>query len=182
MSVYGTELPNLPCALKAAIGNGKRTLGHLASLSRAKGPQSRDKLKSAYGKLLSSTSRVVGQAKRFAKEIAEGLKRASDLMGQLALDALRQHIDEMVPRVRQVMKQTRARIYRGDTRAEGKIVSLFEPATEVIGKRISVAKRRHGLNRCRYRGDVGLKRWVGLGVLADNLINIGRAIQNQGDP
>ena len=154
----------------------------IARAARAKGPQSRVKLKSAYGKLFSSTSRVVGQAKRFAKEIAEGVKRASDLIGQLALDALRQHIDEMVPRVRQVMKQTRARIYRGETRAEGKIVSLFEPATEVIRKRISVAKRRHGLNRCRYRGDVGLKRWVGLGVLADNLINIGRAIQNQGDP
>ena len=78
---------NLPCVLKAAIGYSKRTLGHPASLSRAEGPQSRDKLKSAYGKLLSSTSRVVGQAKRFAKEIAEGVKRASDLMGQLALDA-----------------------------------------------------------------------------------------------
>ena len=59
----------------------------LGSLPRAKGLQSRDKLKSAYGKLLSSSSRVVGQAKRFAKEIAEGVKRASDLMGQLALDA-----------------------------------------------------------------------------------------------
>jgi IS5 family transposase len=266
----------------------------IARAARAKGPQSRDKLKGAYGKLLSSTSRVVGQAKRFAKEIAEGVKRASDLMGQLALDALRQEIDEMVPRVRQVMKQTRARIYRGDTRAEGKIVSLFEPATEVIRKgkaakptefgkmiklqeaenqivieyevydrrpndsdllvpaiethqatfgrvphlvaadaafysgkneagakakgvkrvcipnrstksrerkreqkkrwfrngqkwrtgcegRISVAKRRHGLNRCRYRGEVGMKRWVGLGVIADNLINIGRAIQKESD-
>jgi IS5 family transposase len=103
----------------------------IARAARAKGPQSRDKLKSAYGKLLSSTSRVV---KRFAKEIAEGVKRVSDLMGQLALDALRQHIDEMVPRVRQVMKQTRARIHRGDTRAEGKIVSLFEPTKEVIRK------------------------------------------------
>jgi IS5 family transposase len=39
-----------------------------------------------------------------------------------------------MPRVRQVMKQTRARIYRGDTRSEGKIVSVFEPATEVIRK------------------------------------------------
>jgi IS5 family transposase len=29
--------------------------------------------------------------------------------------------------------------------------------------RISVLKRRHGLNRCRYRGDDGMKRWVGLG-------------------
>jgi IS5 family transposase len=36
--------------------------------------------------------------------------------------------------------------------------------------RISVVKRRHGLNRCRYKGDAGMKRWVGLGVIADNLI------------
>lgn len=40
--------------------------------------------------------------------------------------------------------------------------------------RISVIKRRHGLARCRYHGLQGMKRWVGLGVIADNLINIGR--------
>ena len=40
--------------------------------------------------------------------------------------------------------------------------------------RISVIKRRHGLVRCRYHGLQGMRRWVGLGVLADNLINIGR--------
>jgi transposase, IS5 family len=267
----------------------------IARAARAKGPQNQEKLKGAYGKLLSATSRVVGQAKRFAKEIAVGVKRASDVMGQLALDALRQAIDEMVPRVRQVMKQARARIFRGETRTEGKIVSLFEPSTEVIRKgkaakptefgkmiklqeaenqivvdyevydqrphdsdllipaidahqatlgrvphlvaadaafysakneaaakvkgvkrvcvpnrstksperkreqkkrwfrngqkwrtgcegRISVAKRRHGLNRCRYRGEAGMKRWVGLGVIADNLINIGLAIQNESGP
>jgi len=39
--------------------------------------------------------------------------------------------------------------------------------------RISVLKRRHGLNRCLYRGQEGTRRWVGLGVIADNLINIG---------
>jgi len=42
--------------------------------------------------------------------------------------------------------------------------------------RISVLKRRHGLNRSRYKGMSGIKRWVGLGVIADNLINIGRAL------
>ena len=42
--------------------------------------------------------------------------------------------------------------------------------------RISVIKRRHGLSRCRYRGAEGMKRWVGLGVLADNLIGIGNAL------
>ena len=42
--------------------------------------------------------------------------------------------------------------------------------------RISLLKRRHGLNRCRYKGMHGIERWVGLGVIADNLINIGHAL------
>jgi transposase, IS5 family len=40
----------------------------------------------------------------------------------------------MVPLVKQVMKQTRARIFHGDTRSEGKIFSLFEPSTEIVRK------------------------------------------------
>jgi IS5 family transposase len=40
--------------------------------------------------------------------------------------------------------------------------------------RISTVKRRHGLARCRYRGMDGMRRWIGLGVIADNLINIGK--------
>jgi IS5 family transposase len=36
--------------------------------------------------------------------------------------------------VKQMMKQTRARILRGDTRTEGKIFSLLEPSTEIIRK------------------------------------------------
>jgi hypothetical protein len=27
-----------------------------------------------------------------------------------------------------------------------------------------VVKRRHGLDRCHYKGDAGMKRWVGLGA------------------
>jgi IS5 family transposase len=40
--------------------------------------------------------------------------------------------------------------------------------------RISVLKRRHGLSRCRYHGRDGMHRWVGLGVIADNLVTIAR--------
>jgi len=40
--------------------------------------------------------------------------------------------------------------------------------------RISVLKRRHGLDRCRYHGLDGMNRWVGLGVIADNLVTIAR--------
>jgi transposase, IS5 family len=266
----------------------------IARAARSKTAPGQAKLKRAYGQLLNSTSRVVGQAGRFAHDIAAGVKRAGSVTGQLALEGLREEIERMVPLVRQVMKQTRARIFRGDTRSGGKIVSVFEPSTEIIRKgkaskptefgkmvklqeaenqivtayevydrrpadsdllldaidihqqrlgrtphlvaadaafysaeneraakakgvkrvcipnratksaakrreqkkrwfrkgqkwrtgcegRISVAKRRHGLIRCRYKGDDGMKRWVGLGVIADNLINIGRTLDKQAE-
>lgn len=41
--------------------------------------------------------------------------------------------------------------------------------------RISALKRRHGLARCRYHGLLGMERWVGLGVIANNLLVLGRA-------
>ena len=40
----------------------------------------------------------------------------------------------MIPLVRHVMRQTRGRIFGGDTHSQGKLVSLFEPSTEVIRK------------------------------------------------
>lgn len=42
--------------------------------------------------------------------------------------------------------------------------------------RISVLKRRHGMRRSLYKKEAGMKRWVGLAVIADNLINIGKAM------
>src|SRR5947209_5932517 len=106
----------------------------IARAARGKTAPSREKLTRAYSQLLNSTSRVVGQAKHFAQEITAGVKRAGTITKQLALEGLREEIERMVPLVRQVMKQTRARIFHGDTRSEGKIVSVFEPSTEIIRK------------------------------------------------
>ena len=88
----------------------------IARAARAKGPQSQERLRQGYDRLLASTSRVVGQARRFAREIADGVKRARGVAGQLALEGLRQQLEDTAPRVRQVMKQTRARIFGGDMR------------------------------------------------------------------
>ena len=41
--------------------------------------------------------------------------------------------------------------------------------------RISALKRRHGLRRCRYRSLLGMERWVGLGIIANDLLVLGRA-------
>jgi IS5 family transposase len=257
--------------------------------SRSRSEQGKEKLKQLYQKLLAATGRVVAQAQRFAAEVATGVKHGSSLVEQVVLEASRQYLETMIPRVKQVMRQTRERIIKGNTHLAGKIVSLFEPHTEIIRKgkaakptefgkmikiqeaegqiithyevyderpndvdllipalavhrqrlgraprlatadaaffstkneaaahalgvkrlsipnrstksearkklqkkrwfrngqkwrtgsegRISLVKRRHGLNRCRYKGQQGIKRWVGLGVIGDNLINIGRAL------
>ena len=40
----------------------------------------------------------------------------------------------MIARVKQVLRQTQERIIDGNTHAEGKLVSLFEPETEIIRK------------------------------------------------
>src|SRR3984893_3851144 len=112
----------------------KLRLFEIARIARAKGPLNRDRLQQRYCRLLDTTSRVVGQAKRFSKEISEGVKRSADVLQQIALEGLRDGIERMVPLVRRVMRQTRARIFGGDTHVEDKILRLFEPSTEVIRK------------------------------------------------
>ena len=283
----GTKLRNRTRSVKLRVVE-------IARASRSKSEQGRERMKGLYEKLLTATAAVVGQAQRFAKDIAAGVKRSSDVMKQAAVEGMKKELETMAPRVKQVMKQTRARVLHGDTHAEGKLVSVFEPTTEVIrrgkakqptefGKmikvqeaesqiitsyevfakrpsdsellvpavevhcerlgripelvaadagfyssqgektakekgvkkvsvpnrstksaerrklqktrwfkkgqkwrtgcegRISVLKRRHGLNRCRYKGDDGMKIWVGLGVICDNLITMGRYLDDKSE-
>jgi transposase, IS5 family len=267
----------------------QRRLVEIGRATRSKGKAAQEKVKTVYRKLVEVTGRVVGQAKKFSTEIEQGVKRATDVLQQATLEGLRRGLDSFIALVRQVIRQTKARVFGGNTRSESKLVSLFEPQTEIIRKgkastptefgklvkiqeaenqiitayqvydlrpndndllvpavqvheqrlnripelvagdagfysaqgesnvqtmgvkrvsipnhstksperrrhqkrrwfrkgqkwrtgcegRISVLKRRHGLNRCRYKGSAGMKRWVGLGVISDNLINIGRAL------
>jgi len=53
-------------------------------------------------------------------------------MKQAALEGIKKELETMVPGVQQVIQQTRARVMQGDTHAAGKLVSIFEPTTEVI--------------------------------------------------
>jgi IS5 family transposase len=102
----------------------------IARASRNKTEQGRQEMKNAYLQLLEITSRVVGQAKRFSQEIAKRVKRGNLSVMQKA----KKQLGEMIPRVQQVLRQTRERVLRGNTQAEGKLLSIFETHTEVIRK------------------------------------------------
>ncbi|HZQ43807.1 MAG TPA: ISNCY family transposase [Acidobacteriaceae bacterium] len=270
----------LKTKLRDRMRTVRRRVLEIGLAARQKGPQGEERKKAAYRRLLTATRNVANQAKRVIEEIAQKRGKMKKLREQLA---------ETVTQVRQVIRQTVARVFRGDTQYPEKLVSIFEPHTEIIRKgkaskptefgkmvqiqeaenqvvtvfevferrpwdsdllvpavdshqqqfgtvprlvaadaafyskanedklhemgvrhvavpnrntrsaerkrlqrqrwfkegqrwrtgcegRISVLKRRHGLNRCRYRGLDGIRRWVGLGVIADNLVNIGNAL------
>lgn len=249
---------------------------------RHKGPAGEEKRKREYRELLHVTRQILGDARRVLEEVGELPRRR-----RTPVQGLCEHLTTMAERVRRVVRQTKSRIFGGLTKLPDKIVSLFEPQTEIIRKgkagkpnefgklvqlqeaenqiithyevydhrpadqrllipavqthqrklgrvpqllaadagyysraneeaakemgvdwvsipnrntrseerrnlqkrrwfkkgqtwrtgcegRISTVKRRHGLARCRYHGTSGMQRWVGLGVIADNLINLGK--------
>ncbi len=45
-----------------------------------------------------------------------------------------------------------------------------------IEGRISVLRRKYGLRRCLYRGESGMGRWIGWGILAHNLTKISQTV------
>jgi IS5 family transposase len=98
------------------------------------GKAAQEKVKTIYRKLVEVTTRVVGQAKKFSAEIGEDIKQAADALQQATLQGLRHQLDAFIALVQQVIRQTKARVFGGNTRAEGKLVSLFEPDTEIIRK------------------------------------------------
>lgn len=278
--------------LKKRVRNRMRSVTKrviaIAHALRHKGLEGEEKRKAEYGQLLHITRQILNDAKRVLAEV-DTLPRRRKTKVRKCQDQL----ETMVQRVRSVVRQTKGRVFQGLTKLPDKLVSLFEPHTEIIRKgkagkpnefgklvqvqeaenqiithyevfderpsdqhllvaavemhqqklgrvprlvaadagfysraneeaveqvgveyisipnrntrseerrklqkrrwfkngqkwrtgcegRISVLKRRHGLARCRYHGMDGMRRWVGLGVIADNLINIGRRLAEVG--
>ncbi len=111
-----------------------RRVWEIERASRAQGGASEQRLQRGYRRVLRATRQVVNQARRFSREIASGVKRASHWKKQAILRALRKERETMIPRVKQVIRQARARLLGGDTHVREKLVSLFEPTSEIIRK------------------------------------------------
>ena len=259
----------------------------IALAGRRKDSDGEERRIQRYRELVSLTRKILHQAEGVLEETQKVSSRR-----QARLKPLREILETMTGRVRQVLRQTKARVFQGITQYPDKILSVFEPHTKIIRKgkmtkpnefgnlvkvqeaenqiithyevfadrpedsqllvaaveqhrrqfgraprmvaadagfysqknertiqamgvrrvavpsrstksserrklqrtrwfrlgqrwrtgcegRISVLKRRHGLSRCRYRGFAGMQRWVGLGVIADNIIQIGSCLAVQ---
>jgi IS5 family transposase len=105
----------------------KRVLA-IALSTRHLGPEGEARRKKQYGELLSLTRKTVKQAQRILEEVKEGPRPR-----RIPLRTLVELLATMTGRVQQVVKQTKLRIFAGVTKQE-KIVSVFEPHTEIIRK------------------------------------------------
>lgn len=100
----------------------------IARATRDKSQRGQTKMATAYGQLLEVTGRVVGQAKQMVQDAAALVNPNG------AAVQAQQQLERVIPLMEKVRQQTRARVLGGNTRVPGKIVSLFEPHTEVIRK------------------------------------------------
>jgi IS5 family transposase len=84
-----------------------------------------------YRGVLRITGRLVRQAERASRATRQQMKRLND-EARAAASVLLAEIEKMVPRARQVLRQTRARIMRGVTDSKGKLISIFEPHSQIL--------------------------------------------------
>ena len=116
----------------------------LARAARSKAKQSRDRLNRSWqAAQCDQPSGGTGEA-FLQRNCLRNEAREASIVQQLVLEGLRQELDAMVPLVKQVMKQTRARIFRGDTHAEGKLLSVFVSSMSRSFERASSRQAERG--------------------------------------
>ncbi len=90
------------------------------------------RMRDSYHQLVALTRGVVRQATAVVKRVAAG--RLTIVGDPLHVDAYAGELRHDLPLVEQVIAQTKARVWGGNRHVAGKILSLFEPHTQVIRK------------------------------------------------
>src|SRR6266540_3259568 len=110
------------------LGDGVRVMKGLIDAARRRGEGAADALQDSYRRLVGLTTEVVRQAQHLETALAQ----------QPGAQALRLYttLQTFIPRVAQVIAQTRRRVLHGEqVPASEKLVSIFEPHTVIIRKR-----------------------------------------------
>lgn len=101
----------------------------IAHALRHKGEEGELRRQREYEQLPRLTGRILGDTRRVLREVAGLPPRRRSGARELC-----ERLETMAERVGRVVRQTKARIFEGLTQLPGKLVSLFEPQTEIIRK------------------------------------------------
>lgn len=107
--------------------SAKQQVKRILDATRRRGPQVEHTMRDAYEHLVTTTHATVQQAQQVQTLLREQTTEAAV--------SLSKTLTLFIPRVQQVLEQTKRRVFAGETvPAEQKIVSLFEPHTAIIRK------------------------------------------------
>jgi IS5 family transposase len=122
-------------ALAQSFRNVSRSVGRrmreIAQAVRLRGEQAKEAIKKPYARLLRVTTRVIRQTRKVQESAQRKLAKMARAERKKAARALAE-IVRMLPRAEQVVKQTRARVLRGQTATPGKLISVFEPHAQIL--------------------------------------------------
>src|SRR6516164_931338 len=117
------------------VNHGRAVKHRLLEISRAAKSltqASRQRMQESYGKLLGLNRGVVREARQTLQRWESGGLR---VVGNLVrMEAQARQLRHFLPLVQKVMAQTEERVFGGNHHVAGKVLSLFEPHTQVIRK------------------------------------------------
>jgi IS5 family transposase len=141
--VLTRAMKRLDAVLRHRVRNrlraARRRMWEIVRASRHRGQASQEQLKKSYRHLLALTRATVRDARRVLRSLARHARTVVGPGTARVITRTRETLQTFLPRVEQVVQQTRVRICRGETHYREKILSLFEPHTEIIRQR----KSRH---------------------------------------
>jgi IS5 family transposase len=117
------------------VNHGRAVKYRLLEISRAAKSltaTNRQRLQESYSKLLALTRGVMRQAGQTLQRWKSGKLKVVGNLLQVEIQAAR--LRHFVPLVEKVIAQTKERVWGGNTRVPDKVLSLFEPHTQVIRK------------------------------------------------
>lgn len=124
----GAKLPFVRTDVRRSLARRLLEIGYAL---RQRGDEAKAALMKPYKRLLRTTGRTTRQAIRARRAAIRAMKRARGKR-RAALARSVQKLDVFIPRAQQVIRQTRARICRGQTSSDGKLLSIFEPHARIL--------------------------------------------------
>jgi transposase, IS5 family len=117
------------------VNHGRAVKHRLLEISRAAKSQteaSRQRMRDSYHKLLSLTGKLVRQAGEIVERWEK--KKLPVIGSLLKIEVQASQLRHFLPLVDKVIAQTKERVWEGNRHVVGKVLSLFEPHTQVIRK------------------------------------------------
>lgn len=124
----GVELPFVQTRIRTSLG---RRMREINQAKRLKKENRQEPLKRAYRGLLKIARKAIRQANQALQAAGQHVRGRRGQRRRMILRELAK-LETFIARSQAVVQQTAARILGGETRSEGKLVSIFEPETQIL--------------------------------------------------